>query len=235
MASENCMSIMDSWSYRPSLPETLWMSEAFARDNDALTRALQASFSTSETLTHTQIQPQQQPDVDVVVVAAADNSSNKQRSFMLRSNRADPATAITGKVSKRKSRASKKSPTTYINADPANFRQMVQQVTGGVRFPLDPVLLLKPEPQRAAAGGLSHHRAGAVLPTLDTSALLMRDADAASFSSAFSGAAGGYAPVGPAEGDAGSVSGSRSGSGSGSAYGFDAFSSFPTLESWGGM
>lgn len=219
MASENCMSIMDAWSYRPSLPETLWMSEAFARDNDVLTRALQASLSTSETHTHAQIQ--QQPDVDVVV--AADNNNNK-RSIMLRCNRTtDPATTITGKVSKRKSRASKKSPTTYINADPANFRQMVQQVTGGVRFPLDPVLLLKPEPQRAAAG-LNHHRAGAVLPTLDTSALLMQDADAA-----FSDAAGGYAPVGPAEGDAGS------GSRSGSAFGFDAFSSFPTLESWGGM
>ncbi|KAJ8458662.1 hypothetical protein OPV22_031588 [Ensete ventricosum] len=38
---------------------------------------------------------------------------------------------LTGRVSKkRKSRASKRSPTTYIAADPANFRELVELITG---------------------------------------------------------------------------------------------------------
>ncbi|KAF0907591.1 hypothetical protein E2562_018398 [Oryza meyeriana var. granulata] len=35
-----------------------------------------------------------------------------------------------GRAGKRRSRASKRAPTTYISTDPANFRLMVQQVTG---------------------------------------------------------------------------------------------------------
>ncbi|RCV14612.1 hypothetical protein SEVIR_2G451900v4 [Setaria viridis] len=35
-----------------------------------------------------------------------------------------------GRAGKRRSRASKRAPTTYISTDPANFRIMVQQITG---------------------------------------------------------------------------------------------------------
>lgn len=46
------------------------------------------------------------------------------------------------KITKRKSRASKRSPTKYFTADPANFREMVQQITG---FQAN---VIKPEPKR---------------------------------------------------------------------------------------
>lgn len=58
-----------------------------------------------------------------------------------------------GKVSKtRRSRASSKSPITFLNADPANFRAMVQQVTG---VPLNPT---------AAAARLWSHSGGIGVP-----------------------------------------------------------------------
>ncbi|KAK1397407.1 Peroxisomal membrane 22 kDa family protein [Heracleum sosnowskyi] len=67
------------------------------------------------------------------------------------------------KIIKRKSRAGKKSTTTFINADASNFRQLVQQMTG-VRFGVGHVIL-KPEAQRVG------NRFSGSLPTLDTSAL----------------------------------------------------------------
>lgn len=80
--------------------------------------------------------------------------------------------AITnGKITKRKSRALKRNTTTtFIAADPANFRRMVQQVTGfssvgNGQVPVAP--LLKPEPQRL------FNRVQGCWPTLDTSAFLV--------------------------------------------------------------
>ncbi|XP_042405086.1 uncharacterized protein LOC121995405 [Zingiber officinale] len=79
------------------------------------------------------------------------------------------------RVAKRRSRASKRSPTTYINADPANFREMVQRVTGiqvvGNQPPASDALV-KPEPIRAAPGSRAALQQ-LCLPTLDTSALLL--------------------------------------------------------------
>ncbi|URE43155.1 VQ motif [Musa troglodytarum] len=79
-----------------------------------------------------------------------------------------------GRISKRWSRPSKRAPTTYINADPAHFREMVQRLTG-VR--LDGELaepLVKPEPVRPAVRQ-TH------LPTLDTSAFLLDRVEGSSF------------------------------------------------------
>ncbi|XP_050224788.1 calmodulin-binding protein 25 [Mercurialis annua] len=115
------------------------------------------------------------------------------------------------KVTKRKSRASKKSQTTFITADPANFRQMVQQVTG-VRFSSNPqfpvVPVLKPEAQRP---GNRLYGAGGCLPTLDTSAVLLDHHQEHLKEQQVVGSGRGPV-VGPVD--------------------FDAFSSFPTLESW---
>ncbi|OVA18847.1 VQ [Macleaya cordata] len=72
-----------------------------------------------------------------------------------------------GKIVKRKSRATKGTPTTFITADPSNFRQMVQQVTGirlgNSHVPVNHVL--KPEPQRPGGNRIQN----CSLPTFDTS------------------------------------------------------------------
>jgi hypothetical protein len=140
----------------------------------------------------------------------------------------------TGKVSKRKSRASKRSQTTFITADPANFRQMVQQVTG-VRFgnsQVSMVPVLKPEPQRP--GGRLLVGSG-YLPTLDTSAFLLdhhqqqlqHHVVTGSTSGSSTGPDFGPGPnlfTQPMVGDVGVHSSSG--------LDFGTFSSFPTLESW---
>ncbi|KAK9920011.1 hypothetical protein M0R45_028578 [Rubus argutus] len=154
------------------------------------------------------------------------------------------AIPVSGKVAKRKSRASKRTQTTFITADPANFRQMVQQVTG-VRFSNGQVscmpTIVKPEPQRPG-GRLP---GGGCLPTLDTSALLLdhhhqpqrqlAGPASAAASAAGAGAGGGGGPVGPvcfgpSHGEVAEGGGSFSAGAGG--LGFDSFSSFPTLESW---
>ncbi|THU46402.1 hypothetical protein C4D60_Mb09t04570 [Musa balbisiana] len=67
---------------------------------------------------------------------------------------------LTGRVSKkRKSRASKRSPTTYIAADPANFRELVQRITG------TPTVEPAGEQQHRAAAG----QGSRLLPSRDTS------------------------------------------------------------------
>lgn len=59
------------------------------------------------------------------------------------------ARAAAGRVAKRKPRPTKRTSTTFIAADPANFRQMVQQVTGA---PADaPAVKLEDQ------GGAAHH------------------------------------------------------------------------------
>lgn len=96
-------------------------------------------------------------------------------------NKRHPLSAVSGgKVSKsRRSRASSKSPITFLAADPASFRAMVQQVTG-VQFnptataarlwsPGDGMAV--PLPKRDFSTLSSHNIRG--LPTLDTSALRM--------------------------------------------------------------
>ncbi|XP_008443217.2 calmodulin-binding protein 25 [Cucumis melo] len=145
----------------------------------------------------------------------APSSSKRHRSTI-------PPTA--GKVSKRKSRASKNH-TTFITADPANFRQMVQQVTG-VRFGNSQIQIppiLKPEPQRVSARFAVCGGDG--LPTLDTSAFLLNNNQQQQQSSGSGSEITQPGPVSfgselelPNHGPIGSD--------------FDTFSSFPTLESW---
>ncbi|KAG4177426.1 hypothetical protein ERO13_A11G305600v2 [Gossypium hirsutum] len=131
-----------------------WIAESFSRDTQVLTRALQKSISDSIT--------------DPIVLPAPEPAPKRYRT-------AGPSP--TGKISKRKPRASKSSRTTFIAADPANFRQMVQQVTGigfgeGKTTTTTVSPILKPEPQRL--GNRLHNGAGpGFLPTLDTSVALL--------------------------------------------------------------
>uniref|UniRef100_A0A5B6ZWS3 VQ domain-containing protein n=1 Tax=Davidia involucrata TaxID=16924 RepID=A0A5B6ZWS3_DAVIN len=130
-SSEN----LDPWMFRPTFADS-WISEAFARDTETLTKALQKSLSNhSETimssdaispffnLVKTETPTAQTPSFSS---SDPDTAAPKRRNPI-------PITNSIGKTTKRKSRASKRTTTTFITADPANFRQMVQQVTG-VRF-----------------------------------------------------------------------------------------------------
>lgn len=208
--AENCLMSLEPWAFgRPE--SSLWsLTESFTRDNDALTRALQISLSQ----THSPSGSPPPPDT---------HSQSHGSSLP----KPEPATrnplpcSPSGRVTKRKSRASKKSPTTYITADPANFRQMVQQVTGA-RFGLEPGAplpvesLVRPEPRRVGFGSLGEFVQGpSCLPTLDTSAGLLDRARM----------------VTPELGSVGPVVGQGVGSG----FDFGGFSSFPTLESWSAM
>jgi hypothetical protein len=76
-----------------------------------------------------------------------------------------------GKITKRKSKASKRTTTTFITVDPANFRQMVQQLIGvtfGENVQVSVVPMVKPEPQRPV-----NRLQSGCLPTLDTFAYLL--------------------------------------------------------------
>lgn len=113
-----------------------------------------------------------------------------------------------GKITKRRSRASKRNTTTFITADPANFRRMVQQVTGlsvgNGQVPVAP--LLKPEPQRW------FNRVPGSWPTLDTSAYVVGQQQRVG-----PVPLSGYAPVPEMDG--------------GSGFSLEYISSFPALES----
>uniref|UniRef100_A0A2P2MYP4 Uncharacterized protein LOC105136902 n=1 Tax=Rhizophora mucronata TaxID=61149 RepID=A0A2P2MYP4_RHIMU len=261
MASSENLASLEPWSVRPTVADW-WISEAYARDTEILTKALQKSLyndsnittttptittnsnsvSLSETLTSDSLNPLlaliNNETASAVVPPATPTASHVYAS--------DPETAQkrqgkvppgpSGKALKRKSRASKRSQTTFITADPADFRQMVQQVTG-VRFCNSQVSLMKPEPQRPG-GRLQGCGGGGSLPTLDTSAFLLDRHQQQVVMGSTSGSGSGP-DVGPdpisfpqplvvADG----VCGGGGGAGSGAGSDFDAFSSFPTLESW---
>lgn len=249
MASSDHMASVDPWIFsRPSFIDP-WFTEAYSRDTQTLTKALQKSFSSaaattttsnnsnnsSDTLTPDVVSPflKHHPEPAPSAPAAAALASDQEATASKRQRVSVPGAS--GKVSKRKSRASKRSQTTYITADPANFREMVQQVTGA-RF-LGAGLqasapILKPEPQRPGGGRLVAAVSGC-LPTLDTSAFLL-DRHAATHHHHQHQQQQEMANVGgAAQGqlsflEAADVVG---GGGSGG-YDFGSFAGFPTLESW---
>lgn len=100
--AESCL---DTWAFSP----------AFARENAALTRALQISLSDER--------PPELPPVIMVQPGPEAEPGEKQ-------NRGPDRFSPTGRVGKRKGRVARRASTTYITADPANFREMVQRMTG---------------------------------------------------------------------------------------------------------
>lgn len=228
-SSENLPSV-EAWSFRTAFADS-WLSEAYARDTETLTKALQKTFSNNhsndiinsvtETLASDFTAPFVAPETPTVSTV----SGSDPETLPKRQRTTTVAGPNSGKITKRKARASKKTQTTFITADPANFRQMVQQVTG-VRFGNAQVAMapvLKPEPQRP--GGRLPGIGGACLPTLDTSAFLLDH----------------HQQLGPVPGaGVGSVLGSGQfdfqtslvGDGASTGLEFDAVSNFPTLESW---
>ncbi|CAK7339897.1 unnamed protein product [Dovyalis caffra] len=251
MASPENLAGLEPWNmmFRPTLPDC-WLSEAYARDTETLTKALQKSlFNTiddnptntnenstnSFSITETFSSNSTNPFINLIETApptptVSNVSGSDPETAGVTKRQRNAAPGATGKVSKRKSRASKRSQTTFITADPANFRQMVQQVTG-VRFgnsQVSMVPVLKPEPQRP--GGRFQGGSG-YLPTLDTSAFLLdhhqQQVVMGSPSGTCPGPAVGPGPNAFTQSLVGDVGVSSSGG-----LDFDTFSSFPTLESW---
>lgn len=231
MASSQHLPSLEPWNFRQSFADN-WTCDALARQNEVITKALQKSLSgaNSDALATDVFSPslnlvKSDASPTTPTVSGLSGGSDPEMAPKRQRNTIAPAG---GKVSKRKSRASKRSQTTFIMADPANFRQMVQQVTG-VRFgnsPMPVVPILKPEPQRPG----SRLQGAGCLPTLDTSAFLLdhhqqQVVGPNSAAGSVNGVSGpGPLSFGPNTGfsDAGSVGG----------LDFDTYPSFPTLESW---
>ncbi|CAA7060528.1 unnamed protein product [Microthlaspi erraticum] len=248
MASSEGLASVEPWSFRQSFNIDSWLiPDSFSHDTDLFAKALHRSISTSTTTESLHADPLS-PSAFFDSAAVSDLSPPQTLSNV--SFGSDPEFAAGGgakrkrgpgvsanpggKPAKRRSRVStKKSQTTFITADAANFRQMVQQVTGakfigashGIFSPI-----VKPEPHRLATrlppcGTLDRSSA---LPTLDTSSFLSNHhqenlvSDLGSVSAPMSSfhqsnaAATGKADVG----------------GGGSAVELDGYPSFPTLESW---
>jgi hypothetical protein len=225
---------MDAWTFRPTFPDS-WISEAFARDTETLTKALQKSLSNPN---HHHSSAADGGDAAAVVSAflnpalefpkaigggGGGSGSDPETPVAVKRGMLVPVNGGGKAATKRKSRASKRTTTTFITADPANFRQMVQQVTG-VRFSgengqIPAPVLLKPEPQRPSV--INRVQQGC-LPTLDTSAFLLDHhhyRQQVLPPSATSSVTSVAEPSLTAVSQPGGVD-------------FDSFPSFPTLESW---
>ncbi|KAL5719423.1 hypothetical protein ACHQM5_012204 [Ranunculus cassubicifolius] len=168
MAASNDLASFEPWSYRTSTFPDSWISDTFARETESsswITKALQQSLSNDSNNVDILADTFQN---DMVKIEPGPTGSVSDPDMFPKSRRNNGVS--NGKITKRKSRASKRSPTTFIAADPANFRQMVQQVTGiqfgDAHMPVTSVL--KPEPYRP---GNRIQNYG--MPTLDTSAFLL--------------------------------------------------------------
>ncbi|XP_074592266.1 uncharacterized protein LOC141848053 [Curcuma longa] len=162
--AENC-SVLDLWARRS---DSAWISEVSARENAAVTRALQMSLSDTTTTTSSSSSSStdtiSSPPIPYRVIPSSPTPSDASAgdASLRRSAALGPSAA--GRVSKRKQAA-----TTYIKVDLENFREMVQRATGvqGDWKPSESAV--ESEPVRPAAAALQQ----ICLPTLDTSAILL--------------------------------------------------------------
>ncbi|CAH8360449.1 unnamed protein product [Eruca vesicaria subsp. sativa] len=222
MASSDGLASVDLWSFRQSFNniDSWLLPDPFSHDSDILSKALHKSISDPlppSPYFDSDLSPPQTisnvsfgSDPDVAAVAGGDGGLKRKRG---------PGVSG-GKPAKRRSRVStKKSQTTFITADAANFRQMVQQVTGakfigsshGFFAPV-----VKPEPHRLAT-----RVPFSAVPTLDTSSFLSNHQQENMVTE-----------VGSVSAHVSSAHVSSAGVGGGSAVELDSYPSFPTLESW---
>lgn len=194
------------WQMHPTFDDCL-IQDIFTMESETLNNALQKSFagnhpSYAEDLLSAQMVESffAAPVPTPTAFGGLENDAPFSRTHQ--------SVAPSGRVTKRKSRGTKRATTTtFITADPSNFRKMVQQVTGGSfvlmdeYFPVSPVL--KPEPCRPMNGlqpcGGLHTIDSPVFPLQDSSAQLL--------------------PPPAAVADGGATQ-------------FDSFGGFPTLGSW---
>ncbi|XP_073278547.1 calmodulin-binding protein 25-like [Primulina huaijiensis] len=197
------------WQMHPTFGDYL-IQDIFTMETETLTKALQKPFvgnhpSYAEDLLSAEMV--ESLFSAPVPTPTASGGSENDTTF----SRTRRSVAPSGRVTKRKSRATKRATVTFISADPSNFRQMVQQMTGGsfVRvdgnFPVSPVLKLEP------CKPMNRLQPCGSLPTIDPSVFPMQDASA-------------QLPPPPAPvADGGAPAAGLQ---------FDSFGGFPTLESW---
>ncbi|KAG7561139.1 VQ motif [Arabidopsis thaliana x Arabidopsis arenosa] len=252
MASSEGLASVDPWSFRQNFNIDSWLiSDSFSHDSDLLAKALHRSISTSTE--SSPLSPSSFFDSSTAAVLVSDLSPPQTISNVsFGSDPEIPAAGALGcggakrkrgpgvsggKPTKRRSRVSnKKSQTTFITADAANFRQMVQQVTGAKFLGSSNSIfapIVKPEPHRLASrlppscGNLNRSSA---VPTLDTSSFLSNHhqeniiTDLGSVS----------APISSFhhQSSAATTTANVGGGGGSSAVELDSYPSFPTLESW---
>ncbi|PIN12294.1 hypothetical protein CDL12_08449 [Handroanthus impetiginosus] len=217
-SSDNLMTMEQPWLFRPTFGDA-WISDVFTKETDTIAKALQKSFSANssdgDAFSAEMVEPLfSKPEVAPLPTPTVSGGSENEAPVSKQRRAVPPS----GRVTKRKSRASKRATTTFITADPANFRQMVQQVTGvrfsGLNGPLPMAPVLKPEPQRV----IGRLQPGGGLPTLDTSAFLLDGS-----SSSMMAQTPAPPPPSMVVADGGATS---------TGLNFDSFCSFPTLESW---
>lgn len=201
------------WQIHPTFGDYL-IQDIFAMETETLNKALQTSFagthpSYAEDLLSAEIVQSFFSAPNTTPLQTPTPSGGSENETPL--SRTRRSVAPSGRVAKRKSRSTKRGTTTFITADVSNFRQMVQQVTGGSflgmdgSFPVGPVL--KPDPCRVMnmlqpCGGL---------PTLDSSA---------------------FSLVGPSAHLPPPLAVAADGGTPAAGLQFDSFGGFPTLESW---
>ncbi|KAK6120425.1 hypothetical protein DH2020_045832 [Rehmannia glutinosa] len=216
-SSDNLMTMEQPWFFRPTFADA-WASDIFTKETDTLTKALQMSFASTssdgDAFSAEMVESLfAKPDMAPIQTPTASGCSENEPPAVSKPRRS--SVPPSGRVTKRKSRASKRATTTFITADPSNFRQMVQQVTGvrfsGLNGQLPTAPVLKPEPHRV----IDRLQIGRGLPTFDTSAYLL-DGSASSLMAQ---------PQTP-------YTVAADGGSSGNGLDFDSFCSFPTLESW---
>ncbi|XP_073047256.1 calmodulin-binding protein 25-like [Primulina eburnea] len=202
------------WQIHPTFGDYL-IQDIFAMETETLTKALEKSFAGSthpsyaEDLLSAEMVESffSAPDTTPVPTPTPSGGSENETPF----SRTRRTVAPSGRVAKRKSRATKQGTTTFITADVSNFRQMVQQLTGGSfggmdgSFPVAPVL--KPVPYTA----MNRLQTCGSLPTLDSSAFPLEGPST-------------HLPPPPAAAADGGAPAAR--------LQFDSFGGFPTLESW---
>ncbi|KAL0740064.1 hypothetical protein Bca4012_081577 [Brassica carinata] len=188
MVTSEGLASVEPWLYRQGFNVDSWLlHDAFSHDSDLLTKALHNTVSAPTPPHHTLSPPFHSPHPSSTHTLSSNASGGPTQEVVLGGGGAKrkhnccilTGSTTQGKAMKRRSRASKKPQTTFITADPSNFRQMVQQVTGA-KYTNDTSSMLfapivRPEPHRlvdSLSSIITSEQKSTAVPTLDTSAFL---------------------------------------------------------------
>ncbi|KAK3159866.1 hypothetical protein QOZ80_1BG0052070 [Eleusine coracana subsp. coracana] len=183
-----CAGLDPAWAHLPApaaghCHSWLFPAAAAAFENEALTSALRASMlpaiaNSSPSYPATPSSSSTSSASDLLSGGCHDAPAPASRPVVvLPPARGAGPKAAAGRVAKRKPRPSRRPPPTYIVADPANFRRMVQEVTGfpvassGLR--LQEAAALQPSASAVEPASWTTTTPACALPTLDTSAFLL--------------------------------------------------------------
>ncbi|EOA24611.1 hypothetical protein CARUB_v10017877mg [Capsella rubella] len=254
MASSEGLASVDPWSFRQSFNIDSWLnSDTFSHDSDILAKALHRSISTPTT-DSSPLSPSSFFDSSSAAGFVSDLSPPLTLSNVSfgsdpelpcpiaggAKRKRGPGLSGGGKQTKRRPRVStKKSQTTFITADAANFRQMVQQVTGAKFIGASSnnifAPLVKPEPHRLSSrlppSCGSFDRSSSAVPTLDTSSFLSNHHQE-NIVTDLGSASAQINSFHHRSSAATTTAATNGGGGGGSAVELDNYPSFPTLESW---